>query len=195
MPLQHAVLALLADGPNYGYELKERFERAVGPQWGLNVGHLYQVLDRLRRDGLTSAEVVAQAKKPDRTVYRITPAGLQELESWLTSPATRTRGYRDDVFLKLVAAARRGAPTLAGVLRVQRQQRLQELRALAELRAGSSDDAVTALLIEAATLHTEVDLRILDLAEDRAAELLAGAREDDEPGATRENRGGCTRLA
>ena len=55
MPLQHAVLSLLVDGPSYGYELKGAFERSVGPQWGaLNIGHLYQVLDRLSRDSRSS---------------------------------------------------------------------------------------------------------------------------------------------
>ena len=34
MPMQHAVLALLADGESHGYEIKTSFEDAVGPQWG-----------------------------------------------------------------------------------------------------------------------------------------------------------------
>jgi DNA-binding PadR family transcriptional regulator len=69
MAIQHAVLALLASGPSYGYELKASFENAVGPQWGpLNIGHLYQILDRLSRDGLVVAERQAQPVKPDRVV-------------------------------------------------------------------------------------------------------------------------------
>jgi DNA-binding PadR family transcriptional regulator len=178
MPLQHAVLALLADGPSHGYDLRERFEQAVGPQWGLNVGHLYQVLDRLRRDGLVSAQVVAQAHRPDRTVYRITGAGVDELESWLAKPAGRTRGYRDDFFLKLMAAARRGRPALDAVIRAQRERHLQELRSLADVRAGGEVEVLTGLLIEAATLHTKADLAVVDLAEERATALVAaGASE------------------
>jgi len=57
MAIQHAVLALLADRPSYGYELKTAFESSVGPQWGtINIGHLYQILDRLSRDGLVTSE-------------------------------------------------------------------------------------------------------------------------------------------
>src|SRR5659263_63636 len=42
VPVHHAVLALLAAGPSHGYELKQQFEDAVGPQWGSpNIGHLY----------------------------------------------------------------------------------------------------------------------------------------------------------
>ena len=67
MPLHHAVLALLADKPAHGYELKSSFEQAIGDQWGgLNIGHLYQILDRLSRDGLIESERQPQPIKPDR---------------------------------------------------------------------------------------------------------------------------------
>ena len=63
MPIQHAVLALLAEGESYGYELKGDFEASIGPQWGgLNIGHLYQVLDRLVRDGLVTKREVRSAR-------------------------------------------------------------------------------------------------------------------------------------
>ena len=36
---------------------QEQLEEAVGDQWGgLNIGHLYQLLDRLGRDGLIESE-------------------------------------------------------------------------------------------------------------------------------------------
>ena len=80
MPLHHAVLALLADKPAHGYELKGSFEQAVGDQWGgLNIGHLYQILDRLSRDGLIESERQPQPIKPDRVVHHLTPAGRAEL--------------------------------------------------------------------------------------------------------------------
>jgi DNA-binding PadR family transcriptional regulator len=111
MPIQHAVLALLANGPSYGYELKGAFEAAVGPQWGpLNIGHLYQILDRLARDEQVVSHRVAQSVKPDRVVYEITKAGRAELAAWLAAPTPRTGGFRDDFFLKVMAAARGGDP-------------------------------------------------------------------------------------
>jgi DNA-binding PadR family transcriptional regulator len=93
MPIRHAVLALLAEGESYGYELRVEFERAVGPQWGeLNIGHLYQVLDRLVRDGLVTRREVAQPRLPDRVVYRITKSGKAELDRWLETPFVRQSG-------------------------------------------------------------------------------------------------------
>src|SRR5918912_1717761 len=117
MPIQHAVLALLERGESYGYELRAEFKESVGPQWGdLNIGHLYQVLDRLVRDGLVTRRDVRQEDRPDKVVYRLTQAGRAELEKWLDAPFVRRGGYRDDFFLKLFAAARLGSNRVAQVL-------------------------------------------------------------------------------
>lgn len=172
MPIQHAVLALLADGPSYGYSLKGAFEAAVGPQWGpLNIGHLYQILDRLSRDELVTSERVAQSVKPDRVVYEITEAGREELVRWLASPTPRTSGFRDDFFLKVMAAARSREPDVVrGVITAQRGFLLHELRNLEDLRRRPDLDRVAALLVAAAAQHVNADLAFLDLAEE---ELLA----------------------
>jgi len=174
MPIQHAVLALLAEEDSYGYELRAEFERAVGPQWGeLNIGHLYQVLDRLVRDGLVTRREVAQPRLPDRVVYRITRGGRAELEQWLETPFVRQSGYRDDFFLKLLAASRLGRRELEGVLRTQRAAYLGELSALGKLRAEHGDAPLVELLIDAAVAHTEANLRTLERAEERAEALAA----------------------
>jgi DNA-binding PadR family transcriptional regulator len=166
MPLHHAVLALLADKPAHGYELKSSFEQAVGDQWGgLNIGHLYQILDRLKRDGLIDSERQPQSVKPDRVVHHLTPAGRAELDRWLGEPSTRMQGYRDDFFLKLMAAVQAGNPaTLDGVLRRQRTHLLRELRSLAEARK-KPPSTVDTLLITAAELHIRADLGVVDAAE------------------------------
>ena len=167
MPLHHAVLALLAAEPAHGYALKGSFEQAVGKQWGgLNIGHLYQILDRLTRDGLIESERQPQPVKPDRLVHTITPAGREELARWLGEPSVRARGYRDDFFLKVVAAAQAGDPaTLAAVLRRQRLHLLTELRSLAAASDAVAGSAVTALLVTAAELHVRADLEVVDAAE------------------------------
>ncbi len=172
MPIQHAVLALLADGPGYGYELREQFQESVGPQWGeLNIGHLYQVLDRLVRDGQIKRRVVPQTNRPDKNVYTLTGSGREELEQWLRTPFVRQSGYRDDFFLKLFAAARLGQEWIERVTRVQREAYLSELSSLGDLRARHDDDPLIRLLIEAAVLHTEANLRVVEQAAAASAEL------------------------
>jgi DNA-binding PadR family transcriptional regulator len=167
MPLQHAVLALLAAKPAHGYELRTSFEEAVGDQWGgMNIGHLYQVLDRLARDGLITSERQPQPVKPDRVMHQLTPAGRAELDRWLSEPSVRQRGYRDDFFLKVMAAARLGDPdALTQILRRQRSHLLRELRGLAEAAATAGRSPVDALLITTAERHVRADLEIVDAAE------------------------------
>lgn len=183
MPIHHAVLSLLADGANYGYQLKARFEESVGPQWGeLNIGHLYQVLDRLEREKLVSKRVVPQQDRPNRVVYRLTPAGRAELDAWLETPFVR-RAYRDDLFLKLFAASRLGRERLQTLIRLQREAYHGELAALGKLRREHRGEPLISLLIEAAILHTKADVRLVDLAEGAATTLApSDAGQVDEEG-------------
>ncbi|MGY0234048.1 PadR family transcriptional regulator [Longispora urticae] len=189
MAIQHAVLALLADGPSYGYELKASFEAAVGPQWGpLNIGHLYQILDRLSRDHLVTSARSPQQIKPDRVVYEITDAGRAALTGWLAEPSPRSGGFRDDFFLKVTAAAHTGEPDVVrGVLDQQRTHLLQELRNLTTLRA-DHPDPVVALLLSAASRHVQADLAFIDdteetlLADPAVLPAVRARRADPPPG-------------
>ncbi len=195
MPIHHAVLALLADGPSYGYELKTSFQKAIGPQWGeLNIGHLYQTLERLVRDGLVTGRVVPQNRKPDKTVYRLTKRGRAELDRWVQEPFVRGGGYRDEFFLKLLAASRLGSDTLKQLLAVQRDAYLEELSALGDLKRRRKGDVLVSLLLDAAVFHTEANLRIVDRAERAASELLLEANSATHRDATIEDASG-TRAA
>jgi DNA-binding PadR family transcriptional regulator len=175
MPIHHAVLSLLSRGESYGYELKGAFDRSVGPQWGaLNIGHVYQVLDRLQRDGfVTVVRSEPQPRRTDRLIYAITDAGRAELRSWLETASAPSGGYRDDLYLKLACAAADGEPTLRGVVRRERVALLGELHALRSLSAA---DELVGLLTEGAALQVEARLRLLDLAEESGSALAAAAK-------------------
>jgi DNA-binding PadR family transcriptional regulator len=195
MAIQHAVLALLSDGPGYGYELKAAFDKSVGPHRGaLNIGHLYQVLDRLSRDGLATSHRVAQNTRPDRMVYEITDAGREELSRWLAEPSPRTGGYRDDFFLKIMAAAHTGDPeVLRSLIATQRAYLLREMHNLEQSKRQA--DPVVSLLLAAAVRHIGADLAFLDdveeqLLSDGASLLgaLAGARRASAAGTGRNRK-------
>lgn len=176
MPLHHAVLALLTEGPNHGYELKGRFEEAIGPQWGgLNIGHLYQILDRLVRDGYVTRSQVAQSDRPDKTRYTLTDAGQSELHDWATTAWVRSGGFRDELFLKLFGASALGPDALGSLAESQRQTYLSELAGLTRLRRSHVGDPLVALLIDAAIAHTKADLELIDSAAQRLAPMAARA--------------------
>ncbi|MFC4006069.1 PadR family transcriptional regulator [Nonomuraea purpurea] len=193
MPLSHAVLALLADGPSHGYELKTRFEAAIGPQWGgLNIGHLYQILDRLVRDGHVVRSHVAQSDRPDKTLYQLTGTGAEELTGWASTPHVRAGGFRDELFLKLLAATRLGPGTLEEFTRAQRQAYLSDLAGLTRLRRESAASPLVALLVDAAVAHIKADLQVVESAERRLAALAeeaTGVAVADDPQAEEEATG------
>ena len=58
--LKYLLMALLAERPRHGYELKRAFEELTGGTWLLNIGQIYVTLSRLEDDGLIEAEVVHQ---------------------------------------------------------------------------------------------------------------------------------------
>ncbi|WP_203612698.1 PadR family transcriptional regulator [Amycolatopsis sp. SID8362] len=80
-----AVLSVLVDGPKHPYEMaaviKQRGKQGDMPiKWG----SLYTVVANLDKHGFIEAvESVKDGGRPERTVYRITPAGHEELEDWV----------------------------------------------------------------------------------------------------------------
>src|SRR3954447_18490752 len=159
------LLALLANGPAHGYELKQaleqKFQSVLPP---LNAGQIYTTLQRLERDQLVQDDAVEQNGRPNKRVYRLTQKGHQELESWVKDATPQTR-LKDDFFIKLVLARAAGIADPFELIARQRAAYLQALRELDDVAANANGDATAALLIEGAALHLEADLKWLDLCE------------------------------
>lgn len=165
MAMRHAVLALLADEPAHGYEIKraleERFGAVIAP---LNAGQVYTTLQRLQRDELVADDAVAQSGRPDKRVYRLTAAGREALREWLGAPSAPTK-LRDDFFMKLVLAHSMGLADPAELIARQRAAYLRSLGQLERVLAGGAD-GTEALVVEGAALHLEADLKWLDRCEE-----------------------------
>jgi len=185
MPIHHALLSLLDRGESYGYELRAELERSVGPQWGqLNIGHVYQLLERLKRDQLIAVvRSEPQPRRTERVIYAITDAGRRELNDWLEAPSPPNTGYRDDLYLKLSAAARCGPDTFTAVVARERQALFGELHTLRQLASSETDDLVT-LLIDGASLQVQARIELLD----RADRLAPGQSEAPAVDAARRRR-------
>lgn len=84
-PLALAVLGCLAERPMHPYEMGTTMrERGKHESVKLNYGSLYSVVEALQKHGLISPrETVRDGKRPERTVYEITPAGRLEFVDWL----------------------------------------------------------------------------------------------------------------
>jgi len=82
-----ALLGLLAlRGPQSGYGLKKAVDTSVGYFWKPAKTQIYAVLPRLVTSGLATRRAIVQADRPDKSVYRLTPAGRRALNDWLEAP-------------------------------------------------------------------------------------------------------------
>ncbi len=95
-PLALAVLSCLHERPMHPYEISTTLRtRGKEQSIKLNYGSLYSVVESLHKHGLiTSLETTREGRRPERTVYEITPAGVDEFEDWLAELlATPVRDY------------------------------------------------------------------------------------------------------
>lgn len=84
-PLALAVLALLCERPMHPYEMafvmRERHQHEAIK---LNYGSLYTTVSALSREGLIVAEATTrEGRRPNRTIYALTPPGRQEFVAWV----------------------------------------------------------------------------------------------------------------
>ncbi len=168
--LKHTLLGLLAREPRHGYDLKNAFETMLGGTWPLNIGQVYTTLSRLERDGLVESQVVPQELLPDRKVYAITQAGLEELDRWLAEPALDNIQLKNEFFIKLLVHQLAGSGDPQTIIWQQRQVNMRTVAQLTAIRADDSLDPITVLLIDGAILHVEANLKWLDLCEERLKE-------------------------
>jgi DNA-binding PadR family transcriptional regulator len=95
-----AVLGLLSDRERSGYDLLKTIEHGVGFFWTPAKSQLYALLPKLVERGLAKARRVEQEKRPDKTLYRITPAGREALRVGLeqASPAVDRNPFELRIF-------------------------------------------------------------------------------------------------
>jgi PadR family transcriptional regulator, regulatory protein PadR len=83
------VLAVLARGESYAYEIASRLSDAIG----MGEGTIYPLMRRMQSDGLVETYLVESPAGPSRKYYRLTPAGHRALED----QSAEWRGFTDAV--------------------------------------------------------------------------------------------------
>ena len=137
-PLALAVLGCLAERPMHPYEISTTLRtRGKEKSIKLNYGSLYSVVDSLQKHGLIEPkETIRDGRRPERTVYAITPAGYTEFEDWLS---------------ELLAVPTREFTSLEAALSLMGGLRPGEVARLLEERAGR-------LTIELRSERTTIDV-------------------------------------
>ncbi|MEO8286187.1 MAG: helix-turn-helix transcriptional regulator [Chloroflexota bacterium] len=171
--VQNAILALLAQRPRHGYELRDLFEAALGGHWELNSGQIYSSLERLARDGLVVEESIEKGGGPDKRLWAVTKQGEQESEGWFNSPVPRDYRLRDEFYLKLMLVLLTQPTRARSILMVQRRELYSELHDLTARRNQLDPKQKLAhiLLLDSALMHTEAELRWLEMVEIRLDDI------------------------
>lgn len=108
MALQDAILTALAHDESSGYDLAKAFDVSVANYWTASPQQLYRELDKLEQAGLVRARTVAQSKRPDKRVFRLTAAGREALRAH-TVRSPKPLAVRDELLVQ-VAALESGDP-------------------------------------------------------------------------------------
>ncbi|OIU88427.1 PadR family transcriptional regulator [Microbacterium sp. AR7-10] len=169
MSVRQSLLAILDQGPCYGYQLRSEFDRRTGSTWPLNVGQIYNTLERLERDGLVARGAVDEH---GHVYWEITPAGRAEVRTWLDRPVERGRGTRDELAVKLAVAVTLPGVDVARVIRHQRTASLARLTRLNDARqsADGPEQLARSLVADSVIFAAEAELRWLDHIEQRLSE-------------------------
>ena len=176
MSIRQGLLALLAEQPMYGAQLRSEFEARTGGTWPLNVGQVYTTLNRLERDGLVEA-----AGGPDeegRIAYRLTSDGRGTVERWWLTPVDREDRPRDELAIKLALAVTVPGVDVGTVIQQQRSATMTALQDYTRLKRGRPADLADSatsraadmawtLVLDSLVFAAEAEIRWLDHCEAR----------------------------
>lgn len=194
MTVRHALLAILVDSPLHAYQLRQEFERRTGGTWPLNIGQVYQTLQRLARDGLAEVRPVSGGGdgasvggEHDVDTFVLTAAGRAELDAWWNTPVARsTPPARDELVIKLALAVTVPGVDVASVVQRQRTETMRALHSYTQLKSGraegssveapsahSSEELAWSLVLDNLIFVAEAELRWLDHVETRLVRARA----------------------
>jgi DNA-binding PadR family transcriptional regulator len=180
--VRNALLALLEQGPRYGYQLRAEFEHRTGGTWPLNVGQVYTTLSRLERDGLVEGQ---GADDEGHVVYAVTAAGRDEVATWFTSPVARTQPPREELAIPLALAVTTPGVDVGVVIQQQRSATMAAMQDYTRLkrRAGvahEGDDLAWGLVLDSLVFAAEAEVRWLDHCEARLRRAALELADRDE---------------
>ncbi len=181
MSVRQAMLALLAEQPMYGYQLRQVFQERTGETWPLNIGQVYTTLNRLQRDGLVAE---ADRREDGSVVYRLTEQGRSEVTAWWSTPVPRVNPDRDELAIKVALACSTAGVDVAAVVQRQRVESLRSLQEYTRLtaRVTSRDggaahptDLTWLLVLDRMVFAAEAEVRWLDQVEQRVHRTRSAA--------------------
>ncbi|MFF7309054.1 helix-turn-helix transcriptional regulator [Streptomyces sp. NPDC008137] len=101
MALRNAVMAALLEGEASGYDLAKAFDATVANFWMSTPQQLYRELDRMEAEGLVTARVVEQERRPNKRLFSLTEAGRKAVHDYTAEPMGKPAVIRDELLVKV----------------------------------------------------------------------------------------------
>ncbi|WP_405467763.1 PadR family transcriptional regulator [Streptomyces canus] len=101
MALRNAVMAALLEGEASGYDLAKAFDATVANFWMSTPQQLYRELDRMEAEGLVTARVVEQKRRPNKRLFSLTEAGREAVHAYTAEPLAKPAVIRDELLVKV----------------------------------------------------------------------------------------------
>ncbi len=172
MSTGHLLLGLLAEGERHGYDLKREHDARFPAARPLAFGQVYATLERMRRRGWVDAATTVKVDGPERTPYVMTDDGRAELERWLADVEPPSPFVANPLSVKVTLALLTADEALAqDFLRRQREAHLVRMREYTQLKMQPQSSLGEVLAADYALTHLDADLRWIDAALDRVADL------------------------
>ena len=101
----YAILGLVSFAERSGYDLKRFADISIKHFfWSPAKSQIYAELRRLESLGFVVQREVEQKRRPDKRLYKITPAGLKALQRWLVRPELGPEIIKSSLMLNLFFA-------------------------------------------------------------------------------------------
>ncbi|MFI9169728.1 PadR family transcriptional regulator [Streptomyces lincolnensis] len=101
MALRNAVMAALLAGEASGYDLAKAFDATVANFWMSTPQQLYRELDHMEAEGLVTARVVEQKRRPNKRLFSLTEAGREAVHAYTAEPLGKPAVIRDELLVKV----------------------------------------------------------------------------------------------
>jgi len=126
-PVKGAAVAVLLEGPTYGYEVAKRINRRMGSSWHIQEKHIYTVLRQLEASGLVRSEKAPIDVPPFwRRIYHATDEAVEARRNWFVTPPVASI-VRPDIHARLAFASEDDIPDLLRSLEELRVDLLEEM--------------------------------------------------------------------
>ncbi|MGE5702764.1 MAG: PadR family transcriptional regulator [Clostridia bacterium] len=166
MSIKLIILGLLMDGDRHPYEIQQLvLERGMDHYIKFAKGSLYYACDQLHKQGsIEVIDVIREANRPEKTVYRITAQGIDEFQELMVHELQQGIRLHNPAYAALTFA-RHGDKTamvqaLEGNIREVEQVK-KKLEMVLE-RKGERIDTANRYILYGGLEHFETELRWLN---------------------------------